>query len=191
LVIAILRVLFGFLSAQISEATVLLEMASYAMIAMIGGYLVFRTAREIMRALRPHTHDHGHDHDHDNHDHRHVHLTPGDVRTWREGLAVVATVGIRPCGGAIIVLFFALAQGIFFFGILATAAMSLGTAITVAVLAILASGARSVALNIAGTMDGWILRAYWSLSLAGGLFLLIMGLALLAAPPVAPLPGAG
>ena len=90
-----------------------------------------------------------------------------------------------------LVLLFALAQGVFFFGVLATAAMSLGTAITVAVLAVLASGARNIALRLAGTMGGWLLWTYWGLSLTGGLTLLIMGLALLAAPPIAPLPGAG
>ena len=104
---------------------------------------------------------------------------------------MVAAVGMRPCMGAVLVLLFALAQGVFFFGVLATAAMSLGTAIAVAILAVLASVARSFALRLAGTMDGWLLRTYWSLSLAAGLALLIMGLALLAAPPIPPLPGAG
>jgi nickel/cobalt transporter (NicO) family protein len=186
LAIAVLRVVFGFLSADISNATMILEMASYAMIAAVGGYLIYRTVLD-MRAGRAH-HHYGHAH---GHDHHHVHLRPSDARTWREGLAVVAAVGVRPCGGAIIVLFFALAQGVFFAGVLATIAMSLGTAITVATLALFARGARNMALRVAGSMDGWTTRAYWGFSLAGGLILLSMGLALLAAPPAVPLPGAG
>ena len=56
--------------------------------------------------------------------------------------AIVA-VGLRPCSGAIIVLVFALAQGLFWAGVAATFVMGLGTAITVAVIATLAVGARA------------------------------------------------
>ena len=58
-------------------------------------------------------------------------------------------VGLRPCSGAIIVLVFALAQGMFFIGVASTFAMGLGTAITVAAIATLAVGARSFAGRIA------------------------------------------
>jgi nickel/cobalt exporter len=54
----------------------------------------------------------------------------------------VLAVGIRPCSGAVIVLVFALAQGLFIAGIGATFAMSLGTAITVSALSALAVAAR-------------------------------------------------
>jgi nickel/cobalt transporter (NicO) family protein len=48
---------------------------------------------------------------------------------------MVAAVGIRPCTGAILVLLFSLSTGIFVWGLVATFAMALGTAITVAALA--------------------------------------------------------
>ncbi len=60
--------------------------------------------------------------------------------SWRKMMAVVFSVGIRPCTGAILVLVFALTQGVFWAGVAATFAMALGTAITVAMLATL--GAR-------------------------------------------------
>ncbi len=50
---------------------------------------------------------------------------------WRRGLSAVVAVGLRPCSGAIIVLVFALAQGLFWAGIASTFVMGLGTAITV------------------------------------------------------------
>ncbi len=62
----------------------------------------------------------------------------------------VLAVGIRPCSGAIIVLVFALAQGLFIAGIGATFVMSLGTAITVSALAALAVVARDLAVRFAG-----------------------------------------
>jgi nickel/cobalt exporter len=60
-------------------------------------------------------------------------------------LTAVFAVGLRPCSGAIIVLVFALAQGLFWIGVASTFAMGLGTAITVAGIATLAVGARSIA----------------------------------------------
>ncbi len=68
---------------------------------------------------------------------------------WRRGLSAVAAVGLRPCSGAIIVLVFALAQGLFWAGIASTFVMGLGTAITVGAVATLAVGAKGLAKRIA------------------------------------------
>ena len=46
--------------------------------------------------------------------------------SWRKILAVVFSVGIRPCTGAILVLIFALTQGMFWAGVAATFAMAIG-----------------------------------------------------------------
>ena len=54
---------------------------------------------------------------------------------WKRGLSAVVAVGLRPCSGAILVLVFALAQGLFWAGVAATFVMGLGTAITVATIA--------------------------------------------------------
>jgi nickel/cobalt transporter (NicO) family protein len=69
---------------------------------------------------------------------------------WRRGFSAVLTVGIRPCSGAILVLVFTLAQGLFWAGVAATFVMGLGTAITVATIALIAVSARGVAARIAG-----------------------------------------
>ena len=119
-----------------------------------------------------HAHDHGalghhhhHDHAHD-HDHEHVHdehcghshgpepaqlAGPGG---WQRGLSAVFTVGIRPCSGAILVLVFALAQGLFWAGIAATFVMGLGTAITVAAIAVIAVSAKGLAQRMTGSREG-------------------------------------
>lgn len=72
----------------------------------------------------------------------------------RRGLAAVVAVGLRPCSGAIIVLVFALAQGLFWIGVASTFAMGLGTAITVAGIATLAVGARGLAGRLAKAKPG-------------------------------------
>jgi len=73
---------------------------------------------------------------------------------WRRGLSAIFTVGIRPCSGAILVLVFALAQGLFWAGVAATLVMGLGTAITVAAIAVIAVSARNLARRLSGGGEG-------------------------------------
>jgi nickel/cobalt exporter len=98
-----------------------------------------------------------HDHVHDEHcGHSHG-PTPDQLAGpggWARGLSAVFTVGIRPCSGAILVLVFALAQGMFWAGIAATFVMGLGTAITVATIAVIAVSAKGLAGRLAGGRDG-------------------------------------
>jgi nickel/cobalt exporter len=73
---------------------------------------------------------------------------------WRRGLSAIFTVGIRPCSGAILVLVFALVQGMFWAGIAATFVMGLGTAVTVATIAIIAVSAKDVARRLSAGSEG-------------------------------------
>ncbi|WP_271615572.1 nickel/cobalt transporter [Bradyrhizobium sp. CCBAU 51627] len=105
-----------------------------------------------------HAHRHpGHDHVHDEHRGHSHGPTPSELAGpggWRRGIAAILTVGIRPCSGAILVLVFALAQGLVWAGIAATFLMGLGTAITVAAIAVLAVSAKGVAGRLSGAGDG-------------------------------------
>ena len=74
---------------------------------------------------------------------------------WRRGLSAIVAVGMRPCSGAIIVLVFALAQGLFWAGIVSTFVMGFGTAITVAAIATLAVGAKALAKRVASRPTGY------------------------------------
>ena len=130
-----------------------IEIASYALIAAFGARLVWTKGGGFMRALQArqpvlavaaHPHDHGHDHPHDDHGHdHHGHATTTTMSMtsiaaiptgrsptelagpggWRRGFGAIFAVGIRPCSGAILVLVFALAQGLFWAGIAATFVM--------------------------------------------------------------------
>lgn len=97
---------------------------------------------------------HGHEgHVHDEHC-GHFHApdpkTLGENFSWGAALATVVTAGARPCSGAILVLVFAFAQGIFLAGVAATFAMALGTAITTGILAALAVLAKDIAIRFTG-----------------------------------------
>jgi ABC-type nickel/cobalt efflux system permease component RcnA len=140
---------------------------------------------------RDHRHDHEHDHRHAHHDHEeedasawgHAHaLEPQELagpRGWRRGLTAVVSVGLRPCSGAIIVLVFALTQGLFWIGIASTFMMGLGTAITVASIAMLAVGARGIAAKIARAKPGRGLLFLRGLETAAAALVMIFGFLLL------------
>jgi nickel/cobalt exporter len=132
-----------------------------------------------------HGHDHAHDHAHDHDDHSgHSHgPTPDQLAGpggWKRGLTAIVAVGLRPCSGAILVLVFALAQGIFWAGIAATFVMGLGTAITVAVIATLTVTATTFAARLAATRTGYGSLALRGIEVAAAAVVLLFGLALLA-----------
>ncbi len=151
-----------------------------------------------------HGHVHGHSHSHDHghaqaHDHHHAHShAPGEVcadcghahmpdpAMLRESLdaraawSAVLAVGLRPCSGAIIVLTFALLNGLYLGGILSVFAMAVGTAITVSVLASLAVFAKTRALRFYGDRDS-AATVLNGIELAGALVVLLLGLVLLRA----------
>jgi nickel/cobalt exporter len=99
----------------------------------------------------------------------------GVMRAW----AAVVAVGVRPCSGAIIVLVFALSQGLFAAGIAAAIVMGLGTGLTVAALAALAVSARSVAVRLAGAESPTGVRLVRGLEIVGAACVMLFGLVLL------------
>lgn len=101
--------------------------------------------------------------------------------SWRKIAAVVFSVGIRPCTGAILVLVFALTQGLFWAGVAATFAMAFGTAITVAVLATLAVGSRELALKLGGASSAWANAVWATCAIGGSTLILLFGAILFAA----------
>jgi ABC-type nickel/cobalt efflux system permease component RcnA len=175
------------------------EIASYALIAAFGARLVWTKGSAFIGALqstqpRPAlvgvVHDHGHSHHHHHHD-AHVHdehcghshgPDPGELAGpggWRRGLSAIFTVGIRPCSGAILVLVFALAQGLFWAGVTATFVMGLGTAITVATIAAMAVSAKDLARRLSAGREGGGALVMRGVEFAAAGLVLLLGAGLL------------
>ncbi len=95
--------------------------------------------------------------------------------------SAVLAVGIRPCTGAILVLIFALTQQVFAVGVLAVVAMSIGTAITVSLLAVAAVSAKGLAVRFAAPSTRASAVIAGIVSLLGGLVVLAFGALLMAA----------
>ncbi|MFN3744725.1 MAG: nickel/cobalt transporter [Hyphomicrobiaceae bacterium] len=184
-----------------------LETLSWGLVAVVGAWLLYTQLRT-MRAkpaapvsqahARHHDHGqhHGHDHTHaHHHDHHHAHAADGsccshahmpDPRqlqgpwSWRQAFAIAFAVGIRPCTGAILVLVFAISQGLMWAGVFATFAMAIGTAITVSVLAALAVGSRELAMRLGGGVESpWGARVRAAAGIGGASLVLGLGLFLM------------
>ena len=126
-----------------------------------------------------------HDHAHDDHASAwgHAHAPEPEELAgpggWRRGLSAIVAVGLRPCSGAILVLVFALAQGLFWAGVVATFIMGLGTAITVAVIATIAVGAKAWAGRFASTRSGYGMLVMRGIEVAAALLIVAFGALLL------------
>lgn len=69
---------------------------------------------------------------------------------WKTAWSAIMAVGLRPCSGALIVLTFAVLNGLVIGGLISVFAMAFGTFLTVAVLATLAVSAKNLVLKLAG-----------------------------------------
>ena len=184
---AILLVAVGFWFFEVTarETRLLtdhLEVTSFGLIAALGLYLVFRAVRRVW--YRRNTGDHGHaDCGHD-HGVGAAVIEPGGQEGWVRTCAMILSIGIRPCSGAILILILAAALDLLVSGSIAVLAMSLGTAITVATLAVVTQSARQYAEVLAERMPGH--GGTWQImgdvmAVLGGLIILLFGLSLLQA----------
>ncbi|MBO6637535.1 MAG: nickel/cobalt transporter [Roseitalea sp.] len=177
------------LAVSQTDTTRFFEIASYSLVIALGLWLLVRKARALRPAApRPAALSAAAVHDH--------HHAPGEVcatcghahmpmpdqvagpMKLRDAAAVVLSVGLRPCTGALIVLTFAFLNGLWAAGLVSVLAMALGTAITVSALATLAVTAKNVALRLSGSsaLSGPVSHA---IEIGGALLIIAMGVALL------------
>jgi nickel/cobalt exporter len=127
-----------------------------------------------------HHHDDGHVHDeHCGHAHGPQPQMLGGSGGWQRGFSAIVAVGLRPCSGAILVLVFAFAQGLFWAGVAATFVMGLGTAITVTAIATLAVSAKGLAARLASNRSGAGTLALRGVEVAAAALVLAFGVLLL------------
>ena len=181
--IIIIEVVVAILGIGLREATGLstqLEVTSYALVILIGLILSAVTLRRFMQRGRGNADACGHC--------GHVHAIEGPhgarKSTLAELAAIIFSVGLRPCTGAILVLVLANALGLRFTAWAAVLAMSVGTAIMVSTLALMAVYARRTTLRLA---DRWpseprnlpvVLDA---IAFCGGLAIVLLGISLIRA----------
>jgi nickel/cobalt transporter (NicO) family protein len=168
-IVGISAIVFQAAAARMTAAANVVEIVSYAGIALLGAALVTVKGAALLAAWRMapagaayagvggtastfRADDCMADHVHGpgcGHFHAPDPRTLGAGFSWKSAVLTMIAAGARPCSGAILVLVFALAQGIFSAGIFAVVAMSLGTAITTAALASAAVFAKNAAVKYA------------------------------------------
>lgn len=187
--VSVLAIILGGSQLEIIDQTTILEVVSYGLILMIGLYMTYGALTGKATCGHDHGSDH-HDHDHDHgHGHGHKHgPDPAAKETWLarkagkwfgpkgEVVAVGMISGIRPCTGSILVLLFAVANGVFLLGVIASFMMAAGVAITISALGI---GAIVLRRSVTGEEDvshsrfrNWLGRG---LSIAGSLTVAVLG----------------
>ena len=200
-IVGISAIVFRATATRMTAAAHVVEIVSYAGIAILGATLVYSKGAALLEAwlagpafaaygagagtasafladdcAEDHVHGLGCGHAH----------FP-DPRTleagfsWKNAVLTMVAAGARPCSGAILVLVFALAQEIFQAGVFAVAAMSFGTAITTAALASTAVLAKNAAVKYSKAGSRQALIAGRLFEFAAAVAVLCLGFALLLA----------
>ena len=179
LFVGILALLLGATAVSMAQAMTVVEVAAYGGIGLFGLYLAIVKGRALVAAARG---DVGHIHAAD--------CDCGDSHApdpallagqggWKRAAVAVVSAGARPCSGAILVLTFALSQGVFLSGVAAAFAMGLGTAATVTAIAAIAVYGKRLAVRIAGRDTKWSTMARLGVELGAALLVMLFGFGLL------------
>ena len=159
LLVGALGIVLRWSQFEVLGQVAVVEVVSYALVALLGLWML---CHAIFASGHAH-HHHGHG------------IGPSQAR--RSGPALIVAAGLTPCTSAIIVLLFALANGVFPIGILAAFAMSAGMAITVSGVGVLSVFGRSAAERMFSGSGAWAAGLERALGITGPL--LIVGFSLL------------
>lgn len=187
--------LIGMAARQSGAAVDWSSRASFVLVGLLGLGLMLRAGRGVWQSVADRTQPQpaGSVHAHHHHQgagaggcgHRHV-PTAEDLRradSLPAAATVVLAMGLRPCSGAILVLVLARSLGLAWTGVGAVLAMSAGTALTVASLAVLSVVARRRAGSLAGLLGAGdsqgVALAGRVVAFVGGLVLVALGGSLL------------
>ncbi|MEM9299083.1 MAG: nickel/cobalt transporter [Bacteroidota bacterium] len=175
---------------NVLAAAKLIELFSFGLIASLGMLLVYRSfisfRKKGMNHQIPSHKEKACDHDDDGNEcsicgHSHA-IDPNMINektSWKESLAVIFSVGIRPCNGSVLVIIFSTAVGLHWIGISSVLAISLGTAITVSFLAFIAVYFRKFTLLISEkSLGGYLERTFLFISILGALIITLLGTSL-------------
>ncbi len=183
LFVAIMVMVFRQTSLQMRATEATIETVSWGLVAAVGAFLLWRQAAPLLPANKLNDRSNHPGDTHHNHGPDcscgHAHMpTPAQLQgqwSWRKALPLALSIGVRPCSGALLLLIFALNQGLLWAGVLGTFAMALGTAITVSALAALAVGSRQWATRATGETSVWAQRLERAVGWTGAMLVFALG----------------
>lgn len=179
LIVAILSLILGAKQLEIINNTSILESVSYMLIFLIGLYLLYNS---LFSGNSHHSHEDGHSHG----------PNPRAKDSWvakiikntighRAELIVIGIIsGIRPCTGSILILLFALANGVFILGIFSTLMVAFGVAFTISIIGIVSIIFRKSISGNDSDKKGYLLIGKL-LSIIGSCAVMLIGLSMFGA----------
>ena len=177
-IILVFTGLFIFKSSirQINQNFAYFELFSYLLILSLGVYLFLIN---IKKALNRHPKSKLHQHDEDcGCGHEHI-PAPRPSYTIKQKLLTIASIGIRPCTGALIILILAHSLALYWVAIFATFIMALGTFITIAIVATFAVSVQKIfkkmTLGLSNKYKIFYIRAIDGFKIAFSLFIILIG----------------
>lgn len=178
-IVSIVNLALRATASTMNKLALNVELASFVAVALLGAVMAWRKAGKVLGVMALARNPYAAVQE----DCDHVHMPPpediGRLTRWHDMAGVAIAAGIRPCAGALIVLVFALSQGLFAAGIAATFAMALGTALTTGAIAALAVFFKAMALKVAGGRGATGAIAIAWLELLAAAFVLVLGASLL------------
>jgi nickel/cobalt transporter (NicO) family protein len=178
-IVSVVSIVLRATASTMNSIALSVELASFIAVALLGAVITWRKAGKVLGVLALARNPYASVQETCDH----VHLPPPEdlsrLTRWRDMAGVAIAAGIRPCAGALIVLVFALSQGLFAAGIAATFAMALGTALTTSAIAALAVFFKAMALKLAGGRGASGAIAIAGLELLAAAFVLVLGVSLL------------
>lgn len=193
--VSVLATILQFKFADIHHYGNNITLVSYIMVMLLGLLLLGTSLHRLLRSRREaklaepvHHDDINHQNHHHHHHHRHEENTGCDCnhayvhppnQSWLQTVTVVMSMGLRPCAGAIIVLIYAHLTGVFYYGVLATVMMGIGTGLSVSAIALGTQFARNWFESIvADSTHGHPRTTYTIMAyvrIAGGITLVLIG----------------
>lgn len=157
LLVTLMLVVLQTSSRQLHLSSYWLEKGSYLLVIGLGIWIGVRAIKALRRQLRPRSpmkiHALRAEHQHDAHcgcGHAHMpdaQQVAGAVSVKTQ-LLLVASMGLRPCSGAIMMLLFSRVIGVYLWGVLSAAVMALGTALTISAIGLLVQRSRALAQRL-------------------------------------------
>lgn len=150
--------LLGLARQKTEFAAAWFEAASFGLVALLGVHMIWR-------GINAYTHRGC----------SHTHCAHGHAADTKSAIAMIVSIGIRPCSGGILVMFFACLLDEIATGVAATFAMALGTGLSTSLIALAAAGSRTGALKLIEHSENRIAVLSAVAKFLGGGLLVAMG----------------
>lgn len=162
-----------------AQETKLVGLVSYGLITLIGLFLFFRNIRQFITGKEEHhcCNDPHHKHDHHRIDIKSIGVTKVKIdKHHKQGWFLSVGAGLIPCPGPILILLYAAANNILWFGVAMTMVMAIGMTVTISAVGVISILMRKKSISIAHKHSEKLgVRVATGLGLLGSLTIILIG----------------